>query len=98
MTVDPFRKRSLNLLVGKQPVLFVSSVESGPQKGSNLKLHSRTRLDSAGLSNHPQRGKTRTQESQGVFPFMETKYGFHRRFDEDALKKSGHALSPCFGP
>jgi hypothetical protein len=34
-------------------------------------------------------GKPRAQELQGVFGFMKTKYGFHRRFDDDALEKVG---------
>src|SRR5579863_2168868 len=60
VAVNPFGKGSLSLFVRKEAVLLISNVESGPLERPDPQFHSRTGLDTAGLSNDAHRGKGRT--------------------------------------
>ena len=90
MSVDPIRERTVDLFVHKQPVPLVGRVERDPLEDSNAEFHAGAFLDAARPADQAHRRKRRCQQSEGIFPLVETKHGVYRRIDEDTLHKRGH--------
>lgn len=87
MTVNPLNERAAELAVHEKAILFVRLVKRDPREGPDPQFHPRPGFYASLLSDDAYRGKRRSQKLQGVFPFMEGKYGLDRRVNQNASEE-----------